>query len=68
MYNLNLTITQLSSLAKWLSMCLRTKWLWVRITLLSNKPFVLIKQQSKWNYRQPFFNLPPPIHMYPHLN
>ena len=29
--------TNLSSLAKWLSVCLRTKWLWVRIQLQSLK-------------------------------
>ena len=28
-------LAKLSSLAKWLSVCLRTKWLWVWITLLS---------------------------------
>ena len=28
----------LNHLAKWLSVCLRTKWLWVRIPLLSLKP------------------------------
>ena len=28
-------IAKLASLAKWLSVCLRTKWLWVRMTLLS---------------------------------
>ena len=27
-------LAKLASLAKWLSICLRTKWLWVRISLL----------------------------------
>ena len=31
----------LYSLAKWWSVCLRTKWLWVRIPLLSIKAFAL---------------------------
>ena len=30
-------IAKLASLAKWLSVCLQTKWLWVRILLLSLK-------------------------------
>ena len=33
--NLIRTHNKLSSLAKWLSVCLRTKWLWLWITLLS---------------------------------
>ena len=39
-------ISCLASLAKWLSVCLRTKWSWVRIKLLSVIfPFLL---SSKW--------------------
>ena len=34
----------LASLAKWLSVCLRTKWLWVRFTLRSDFAPVLSKE------------------------
>ena len=34
-------LAKLSSLAKWLSFRLRTKWLWVRITLLSLKTLLI---------------------------
>ena len=32
-------LTLKASLTKWLSVCLRTKWLWVRVLLLSLKNF-----------------------------
>ena len=42
------------SLAKWLSVCLRTKWLWVRITLLSLKLQIwrLLRARSSLIFRQ----------------
>ena len=43
-----------ASLAKWLSVRLRTKWLWVLITLLSLKPQIwcLIRARSSLTFRQ----------------
>ena len=31
-----MSLSKLASLAKWLSVCLRTKWLWVRVLLHSH--------------------------------
>ena len=36
------TLQHLANLAKWLSACLQTKWLWVRILLLSLKLQILL--------------------------
>ena len=43
-----------SSLAKWLSVCLQTKWLWVRISLLSLKRQIwhLLWARSSLTFRQ----------------
>ena len=44
----------LTSLAKWLSVCLRTKWLWVRIPLLSRDLQIwhLLQTRSSLIFRQ----------------
>ena len=44
----------LASLAKWLGVSLRTKWLWVRIPLLSLKPqtWRLFRARSSLTFRQ----------------
>ena len=39
------TETSIESLAKWLSVHLRTKWLWVRVPLQSLKYFIKILKQ-----------------------
>ena len=48
------TLNYLTSLAKWLSAQLRTKWLWVRIPLLSLKLQVwhLVRARSFLTFRQ----------------
>ena len=48
------TLNYLASLAKWLSVQLRTKWLWVRIPLLSLKLQVwhLVRARSFLTFRQ----------------
>ena len=47
-------LTKLASLAKWLSVCLQTKWLWVRISLLSLKLQIwcLLQARSSLTFRQ----------------
>ena len=39
-------LAKLASLAKWLSVCLRTKWLWVRIPLLSLNLLFILKEHN----------------------
>ena len=48
------TLNHLASLAKWLSVCLRIKWLWVRIPLQSLKLQIsrLFRARSSWTFRQ----------------
>ena len=47
-------LAKLAGLAKWLSVRLRTKWLWVRITLLSLKLQIwrLLRARSSLTFRQ----------------
>ena len=47
-------LAKLASLAKWLSVCLQTKWLWVRISLLSLKLQIwcLLQARSSLTFRQ----------------
>ena len=47
-------VNDLASLAKWLSVCLLTKWLWVRIPLLSLKLQIwhLFRARSSLTFRQ----------------
>ena len=42
-------LAQLASLAKWLSVRLRTKWFWVRISLLSVKA-IFSNNSIHWNF------------------
>ena len=37
-------------LAKWLSVCLRTKWLWVRVQLQSLNAFHLLVYYNRWSW------------------
>ena len=52
--NSNGSIIWLTSLAKWLSVRLQNKWLWVRITLLSFKLqiYCLLRARSSLTFRQ----------------
>ena len=42
------TLSHLASLVKWLIVCLRTKWLWVQILLLSQSDIILFLKLIKY--------------------